>query len=126
MKKALTMAKRLNLQDVILHLCENPNPELYSLCNISLFKTCAEEHLLDETKIHTVIPIKQQRSISLSYMSKHSTNVCELHCQKCNVSICTRLFLQKNIHSEHNAEDLMTTFEIKKETLKGIVEILFR
>lgn len=31
-------------------------------------------------------------------------------------------------HSEHKAEDLMTTFEIKKkkETLKGIGEILFR
>lgn len=75
-RRPLIMANLLNPQDVVrCKLCENPNPELYcALCHIDLCKTCAGEHLLDESKIHTVIPIKHRRS-TFHYPTcpKHST-----------------------------------------------------
>lgn len=115
-----------NLQDVIrCQLCDNPNPELYcTVCQINLCKNCAGEHLLDESKIHTVIPIKQQRSTPhYPTCPKHSTKQCELHCAKCDIPICIRCISSEE-HSEHKAEDIMTTFQIKKETLQSDIQEL--
>nr|XP_034310189.1 uncharacterized protein LOC117683973 [Crassostrea gigas] len=119
------MAQDYNLQDVVRCKCENPNPELYcALCQINLCKTCAGEHLLDESKIHTVIPIKQRRSIShYPTCPKHSTKQCELHCEKCDIPICTRCVSSEE-HSEHKAGDIMTTFQTKKETLQSDIQEL--
>lgn len=119
------MAQDYNLQDVLRCKCENPNPELYcALCQINLCKTCAGEHLLDESKIHTVIPIKQRRSIShYPTCPKHSTKQCELHCEKCDIPICTRCVSSEE-HSEHKAGDIMTTFQTKKETLQSDIQEL--
>lgn len=92
-------------------MCAKANPELYcSLCHINLCKTCAGEHLLDESKIHTVIPIKQRRpSPHYPTCPKHSTKQCEVHRAKCDIQICTRcVYSEKN--SEHKAEDLMKIF----------------
>lgn len=115
-----------NLQDVIrCHMCENPNPELYcALCKINLCKNCAGEHLMDESKIHTVIPINQRRSTShYPTCPKHSTKQCELHCEKCDIPICTRC-VSSTEHAKHRAEDIMTTFQTKKETLQSDFEEL--
>lgn len=125
-RRPLIMANLLNPQDVVrCKLCENPNPELYcALCHIDLCKTCAGEHLLDESKIHTVIPIKHRRS-TFHYPTcpKHSTKQCELHCEKCDIPICTRCVYSEE-HSEHKAEDIIKMFQSKKETLQSDIQEL--
>uniref|UniRef100_A0A8W8MAZ9 B box-type domain-containing protein n=1 Tax=Magallana gigas TaxID=29159 RepID=A0A8W8MAZ9_MAGGI len=121
----LIMAQDYNLQDVVRCKCENLNPELYcTLCQINLCKTCAVEHLLDESKLHMVIPIKQLRSTShYPTCPTHSTKQCELHCAICDIPICTQCVSSEE-HSEHKAEDIMTTFQTKKETLQSDIQEL--
>lgn len=119
------MAQNYNLQDVVRCKCENPNPELFcALCQINLCKNCAVEHLLDESKLHTVIPIKQLRSTShFPTCPKHSKKQCELHCEKCDIPICTRCVSSEE-HSEHKAKDIIKTFLAKKETLQSDIQEL--
>lgn len=120
------MSKLLNLQDVVrCKLCEDPNPVLYcALCHIDICKTCVGEHLLNDSKKHTVIPIKQRRS-TFHYPTcpKHSTKQCELHCEKCDIPICGQCVYSEE-HSEHKAKDLMMIFRSKIETIQKDVQEL--
>lgn len=83
------------LQDVIrCKLCEEPVPPLYcEVCQINLCKACAGEHLLDESKFHIVVPIKHRKSsprISYPECQIHTTKLCELHCNQCDIPIKTQ------------------------------------
>lgn len=66
------------------YLCKSPNPQYNcDICQIYHYKTCAGDHLLDESKQHKVVPIIH-RGFGLDYPNclKHTKIQCELHCEQ--------------------------------------------
>lgn len=107
-------------QDVLrCDLCETPVPPYYcDLCHINLCKKCAGEHLLDETKEHKVVPIKQRRfTSSFPKCPKHSTKHCELHCEQCDIAICVQCASDTE-HRGHEFVDMVKALHTKKEVLR--------
>lgn len=119
------MDPHCSAQDVLrCHLCEVPVPPYYcDRCDINLCKTCAGEHLLDETKEHRVLPIKQRSTPNYPKCSKHTRKLCELHCDECNIPICSRCVSSKK-HQTHNLIDILTLLESKKKLLRKDLEEL--
>lgn len=87
------MDPKRSAQDALrCYLCETPVPQYYcDICNINLFKTYAGEHLLDESNEHKVVPIRQ-RGYTPDYPNclKHTKKQYELHCEQCDIPICTQ------------------------------------
>lgn len=79
---------------------------------------CAGEHLLDESIKHKVVPIRQ-KGFGLDYLNclKHTKLQCELHCEQCDLPICTQCVFSE-AHLGHKAIDIMKIFDTKKEILK--------
>ncbi|XP_052678906.1 uncharacterized protein LOC128159762 [Crassostrea angulata] len=91
-------------QDVLrCHLCETPVPPLYcAICHIHLCTTCGGEHLLDESQEHRVVPFKKRGSTPKC--STHSSKLCELHCETCDILICS-LCVSSGEHEGHKLVD---------------------
>lgn len=111
------------LQDVIrCKLCEEPVPPLYcEICQINLCKACAGEHLLDESKFHIVVSIKHRKSspkISYPECQIHTTKLCELHCEKCDIPICVQC-VSSNKHKAHDVLDVMSYLNSKYKALQA-------
>ena len=106
-------------QDILrCKLCDTctPMPPLYcQQCDINLCKTCAGEHLLDDTKEHKVVPIKQKWNPKNPLCPKHTTKQCELYCKQCDDPICALCVLS----GEHDQHKKMDIFERKIEKLKN-------
>lgn len=114
------MDPKKSAQDALrCYLCETPNPQYYcDICHINLCKRCAGEHLLDESKQHKVVPIRQRgHTFEYPYCLMHTKKQCELHCEQCDIPICTQC-VSSNVHLGHKAIDIMTIFDTKK----GILE----
>lgn len=113
------MDPKRSAQDVLrCNLCETSNPQYNcDICNINLCKTCAGEHLLDESKEHKIVPIRQ-RGYGPDYPSclKHTKKQCELHCKQCDLPICARV--SSDLHIGHKAIDIMKIFDTKNKILK--------
>ena len=113
-------------QDVLrCHLCETPVPPLCcDPCHIYLCKVCAGEHILDESKNHKVVPIKQALG-ALIYptCSDHSTKNCQLFCEVCTVPICVQCASSKE-HRGHEFVDLLETVKCIKEVSQKDVQEL--
>nr|XP_011425261.2 tripartite motif-containing protein 45 [Crassostrea gigas] len=111
------------LQDVIrCKLCEEHVPPLYcEICQINLCKTCAGEHLLDESKFHIVVPIKHRKSspkISYPECQIHTTKLCELHCEQCDIPICVQC-VSFTKHKAHDVVDGLSYFNSKNKALQA-------
>ena len=106
-------------QDVLhCDLCETPFPSMYcDLCLVKLCKACVGEHLSDETKSHKVGSYEKRGSTPKC--PKHSSRICELCCELCNITICS-LCVSSGEHEQHSKVDILETFEPKKKTLKKI------
>ena len=97
-------------------LCDTPMPPLYcQQCDINLCKACAGEHLLDDTKEHKVVPIKQKWNPKNPLCPKHTTKQCDLYCKKCDYPICALCVLSGE-HDQHKKSDI---FERKIEKLEN-------
>uniref|UniRef100_K1Q3G4 Tripartite motif-containing protein 2 n=1 Tax=Magallana gigas TaxID=29159 RepID=K1Q3G4_MAGGI len=123
-KVVLFMAKRW-AQDVLrCRLCETPGPPMYcDICHIHLCKACVGEHLSDQSKEHKVLPF-EQRGSSLNYPNchKHSAIQCGLHCEQCDIPICS--LCVSGEHSGHKAVETVKHFESKKELLEKVMQEL--
>uniref|UniRef100_A0A8W8JGI2 B box-type domain-containing protein n=2 Tax=Magallana gigas TaxID=29159 RepID=A0A8W8JGI2_MAGGI len=113
------MYPRTWAQDVLrCHLCETPGPPMYcDICHIHLCVACVGKHLLDESKEHKhkVVPFKK-RGLNPK-CSKHSTQLCDLHCEQCNIPICVEC-VSSNEHLGHKQVGILKILDTKREALK--------
>ena len=112
------MDPRHSSQDVLrFDLCEAPVPPMYcDNCRMNLCKCCVGEHLSDTSKQHRVVLFEKKGSTPTC--QKHLTKICDLHCEQCNIPICT-LCISSGIHEHHKLEDILKTLAIKKEQLRN-------
>lgn len=115
-----------NLQDVLrCQNCETPLPRLYCLlCHILLCKTCVGEHLLDESKTHHAVPIKQKWYPEYPECPTHSPRQCELFCEECNVPICV-MCISTVEHRQHNICILENKMAILESELKEFKDNIY-
>lgn len=111
------MDPRLSAQDVLrCDLCETPVPPMYcDICKLNLCKPCVGEHLSDESTEHKVVPSKKRGSTL--YCTKHSTKLCYLHCDQCDVPICVQC-VSSGEHLGHQQNDILKFLENKNEDLQ--------
>lgn len=118
-----------SLQDVIrCDLCEAPVPPLCcAICHINLCKTCAGEHLLDESKYHIVQPIKHRQSNSkCSIIPKcqiHFNKLSEYYCEQCDIVVCDECEKSAK-HINHAFLNISSYLEVKNKTLQADIEEL--
>nr|XP_022308239.1 E3 ubiquitin-protein ligase TRIM36-like [Crassostrea virginica] len=122
----LTMDPRHSAQDVVrCAMCRDAVAPMYcSVCHTHLCKDCVEKHFSDKSKVHTVVPFEQFLS-TLNYpkCSTHPTKQCELHCEQCDIPICSSC-ISSGKHNGHKAVDIFEDFESKKEVLRKDLEEL--
>lgn len=122
----LTMELSHVAQDIVrCDLCDTPVPSQYcDFCHIYLCKACAEEHLLDASKQHYVVPFKDRRArstVNYPLCKKHSSMQCELYCEQCEVSICDHCVSSDN-HESHNVKDYSSIIIRKKNVQEDLME----
>lgn len=121
------MDPRNSAKDVIrCDLCETPVPPLYcEICHINLCKVCVGEHLLDESKLHIVVPFKHRQSTTPSYPKchEHTTTLCKLHCEQCGIPVCVQCVLSKK-HIAHDVEEILKYLEGRNKALQADLEEL--
>lgn len=112
------MDANFSLQDIVrCHLCENPDPSLYcSVCLNNICGACKSKHTnLGKSKDHEIVPFRKRR---YTYKCpKHSTKICEMFCEDCNVSMCDKCD-SSGEHKKHKQVDILKRFEFKKEDLQ--------
>ena len=73
------------------------------------------KHLSDESKDHYIVSFKL-RGIT-PQCTKHSAKACTQVCTECNIPICS-LCVFFSEHKEHDTEDILKVFEIKKKQIQ--------
>nr|XP_022308212.1 uncharacterized protein LOC111114220 [Crassostrea virginica] len=118
----LTMDPRHSAQDVVrCALCRDAVAPLYLLrnvCHTHLCGDCVAKHFSDKSKVHNVVPLEQFLS-TLNYPKcpTHPTKQCELHCEQCDIPICTSC-ISSGKHIGHKQLEIFADFESKKEVLR--------
>ncbi|XP_055998990.1 uncharacterized protein LOC130047637 [Ostrea edulis] len=114
------MHPRRSVQEVLLcDLCETvPLQSHCELCNINLCVNCAVKHLSDSSKRHNVVPFLQ-RKVTPNYPKcpKHPEKHCELHCEECNIPVCSTC-VSSGKHKGHDMSDILEKLSAKTESLQ--------
>lgn len=110
------MGTGFSAQDIIrCQLCATPAPKLYcDLCHVYLCAVCAGKHLLDESKKHKIVSIKNRGSNpTCPKCLTHTSKLCKLRCEKCEIPICD-LCVSSKTHRTHDVVELFAFFKSKK------------
>ena len=107
-----------SLQDVLrCHYCETPVPPKHcDICHVHICDACEEKHLSDKSKEHYIVPFIMRRLTPNCL--KHSTKICKLHCEYCDVPIFAECESSAE-HEQHMKETLLKSFTRKKELIQG-------
>ncbi|XP_078312579.1 uncharacterized protein LOC111133699 [Crassostrea virginica] len=108
-------------QDVVrCTACETALAPMYcEVCHIDLCKDCAEKHIADKSKVHRIVSLKQ--FLATPKCPDHPNKQCELHCEQCDVPICSQCVISKK-HKHHGFVDIMENCQKKQEVLKQDLE----
>ncbi|XP_056015835.1 E3 ubiquitin-protein ligase Midline-1-like [Ostrea edulis] len=120
------MHPRRSAQEVLLcDLCETvPLQSHCELCNINLCVNCAVKHLSDSSKRHNVVPFLQRKATpNYPKCPKHADKHCELHCEECNIPVCS-ICVSSGKHKGHDMSDILEKLSAKTESLQKDLEEL--
>lgn len=120
------MGTGFSAQDIIrCQLCDTPAPKLYcDLCHVYLCTVCAGKHLLDESKEHKIVSIKNRSSNP--YCPKcliHTSKPCKLRCEQCDIPIC-ELCVSSQTHRAHDVVEFFEFFKSKKKVIQKYIQEL--
>ncbi|XP_048748908.2 E3 ubiquitin-protein ligase Midline-1-like [Ostrea edulis] len=118
------MHPRRSAQEVLLcDLCETvPLQSHCEVCDVNLCVNCVGKHLSDSSKKHNVIPYLQIKSTpNYPRCSKHADKHCELHCDKCDIPVCSTCALFGE-HKGHDVSDVLEKLKIKTQNLQKDLE----
>ncbi|XP_056007752.1 E3 ubiquitin-protein ligase TRIM71-like [Ostrea edulis] len=114
------MHPRRSAQEVLLcDLCEAvPLQSHCELCNINLCKACVGEHLSDTSKDHKVVPfLRRKATPNYPKCPKHADKHCELHCEECNIPVCSTC-ISSGKHKGHDMSDILKKLSANTESLQ--------
>lgn len=81
-------------------------------------------HILDDSKLHIVVSVKNRQSpLVYSKCPEHTSKLCELHCEQCDIPICVQYVFSKK-HKAHDVVDILHFSERKNKALQAGLEEL--
>lgn len=114
------MDPQLSAQDVLrCASCESPSPPLHcDFCHIYLCKLCVGDHLLDLSKKHQVVPLRERGSTAnYPTCTEHTREQFKHFCEQCDIPVCFHC-ISTGKHLGHNLIDILNIFERKKDDLQ--------
>ncbi|XP_056002641.1 E3 ubiquitin-protein ligase TRIM71-like [Ostrea edulis] len=116
---------RRSAQEVLLcDLCETvPLQSHCEVCNINLCVNCVGKHISDSSKDHNVVPYLRRKSPNYSKCPTHPDKHCDLHCEKCEIPVCSTCALFGK-HKGHDVSDIQEKLSAKTRSLQKDLEEL--
>ncbi|XP_048748694.2 E3 ubiquitin-protein ligase Midline-1-like [Ostrea edulis] len=116
---------RRSAQEVLLcDLCETvPLQSHCEVCNINLCVNCVGKHISDSSKDHNVVPYLRRKSPNYSKCPTHPDKHCDLHCDKCEIPVCSTCALYGK-HKGHDVSDIQEKLSAKTQSLQKDLEEL--
>ncbi|XP_062591476.1 uncharacterized protein LOC134252961 [Saccostrea cucullata] len=115
------MDPRYSAQDILrCDLCETALVQSHcELCHINLCKACVGDHLSDPSKNHRVVPYKAQTSTpNYPKCLNHASKLCELFCERCDISVCTTCVSSEKHHG-HAFTDILQKLSSKTKEIEN-------
>ncbi|XP_062587959.1 uncharacterized protein LOC134249640 [Saccostrea cucullata] len=114
------MDPRTSAQDVIrCDLCETAVVQMHcDTCLVNLCIACVGKHMIsDESKDHKVVKFQSRKS-TLLYPEciAHSKQQCTMHCNKCEIPVCTKC-LASDQHLGHKLSEILQIADDKKDKI---------
>lgn len=111
------MLPRSVVQDVLrCQICETQSPPMScDICHVHLCKACVGEHLSDKSTEHKVLQFNKRGLIPIC--SRHSTQSCDLYCEKCDIPFCLECVLSSE-HLGHKQAGILKILDTKKKALQ--------
>ncbi|XP_056007611.1 E3 ubiquitin-protein ligase TRIM36-like [Ostrea edulis] len=120
------MHPRRSAQEVLLcDLCETvPLQSHCEVCNINLCVNCVGKHISDSSKDHKVVPfLRRKATPNYPKCLKHADKHCELHCEECNIPVCSTC-ISSGKHKGHDISDILEKLSAKTKSLQKDLEEL--
>ncbi|XP_056006164.1 uncharacterized protein LOC130050341 [Ostrea edulis] len=116
------MFPRRSAQEVIrCDLCEQSHCEL---CNINLCVNCVGKHISDSSKREKVVHFLHRESTpSYPKCPKHAEKHSELHCEECDIPVCSTC-ISSGKHKSHDISDILEKLASKTRNLQKDLEEL--
>ncbi|XP_056002444.1 uncharacterized protein LOC125663363 [Ostrea edulis] len=122
------MHPRRSAQEVLLcDLCETvPLQSHCELCNINFCVNCVGKHLSDFSKDHRIVSYScLGRNAAPNYPNcpKHAGKHCELHCEKCDIPVCSTC-VSSGKHESHRLSEFLEKLSVKTQRQQEDLEEL--
>jgi hypothetical protein len=95
--------------------CEQAAHLYCNLCLENVCTNCAGLHLLKKSKFgHDVVEYNcRKKRGPVANCEKHADIICELFCEQCKVSVCSKC-LSTNSHKGHDFKEIVTVLNVQK------------
>lgn len=107
-------------QDVIYcDSCSTAAAEVHcDSCQVKMCRPCSGHHVSNShSRKHEIVPYTSRKiKHKEAKCDLHSGQICELHCEDCNIPICSKCVLSK-LHNQHEIKELSEYFDGKKRDL---------